>query len=156
MNEREYPHRPLVGVGGVLFKDGKVLLARRGQEPSMGQWSLPGGLVKVGEELHDALHREILEETGLNVTVGPVIEVLSRILYDAAGMVQFHFIIIDYLCTNLTGIAQASTDVSEICWALPDRLEEYKMKPETLQVIEKAFALWREAQFSQPSDGNKV
>ncbi|OFV93532.1 MAG: hypothetical protein A3F68_06380 [Acidobacteria bacterium RIFCSPLOWO2_12_FULL_54_10] len=156
MNDREYPDRPLVGVGGVIIKGGNVLLARRGQEPSKGQWSLPGGLVKVGEELHVALHREILEETGLSVTVGPVVEVLSRILYDAEGKVQFHFIIIDYLCTNPTGIAAASTDVSEICWASPDRLEEYQLKPETLQVIEKAFALWQENHFSQPSDRNTV
>jgi len=149
MNDREYPNRPLIGVGGVIVKDGNVLLARRGQEPAMGQWSIPGGLVKVGEELHDALRREILEETGLSITVGPVVEVLSRILYDAEGKVKFHFVIIDYLCTNPTGEDAASTDVLEICWASPDSLEEYQLKPLTLQVIGKAFVVWRENHLPQ-------
>ena len=143
MAAREYPEHPLVGVGGVIVEGGKVLLVRRGREPLLGEWSLPGGLVEVGEELTEALRREILEETGLVVHGGPIVEVLSRILHDEQGRVRFHYVLIDYLCRVQGGHLEAATDATEACWAEQSRLHEYGLRPETWRVIEKAFSLDR-------------
>jgi len=97
-DRRKYPDRPFVGVGAVIVREGKVLLVRRKHEPLAGQWSLPGGAVEVGETLEACLVREMLEETGLEVSVGPVIEVLDRITRDDEGRVMYHFVLVDYLC----------------------------------------------------------
>lgn len=141
MSAREYPKLPLVGVGGVLLQDGKVLLVRRGSEPLQGEWSLPGGLVELGEELRPALRREILEETGLHVAVGPLVEVLDRIHRDAQGRVRFHYVIVDYLCRVEGGTLQAATDVTAAQWVAPDALGQFHLRAETLRVIEKALEL---------------
>lgn len=141
MTAREYPERPLAGVGGVILDGDKVLLVRRAREPLRGEWSLPGGLVEVGEELTAALRREIREETGLAVRVGPVVEVLDRILRDEQGRVQFHYVLVDYLCRVEGGLLAAASDVSEACWAERGRLSEYGLRPETVRVIEEAFSL---------------
>ena len=141
VTKREYPERPLAGVGGVILDGEKVLLVRRAREPLRGQWSLPGGLVEVGEELTEAVRREIREETGLAVHVGPVVEVLDRILHDEQGRVQFHYVLVDYLCRVEGGLLEAASDVSEARWAERSRLSEYALRPETLRVIEKAFSL---------------
>jgi len=141
MVRREYPERPLAGVGGVILDGDKVLLVRRGREPLRGEWSLPGGLVELGETLAEALRREIREETGLEVQVGPIAEVLDRILPDAQGRVQFHYILVDYLCRVESGTLRAASDASEAKWAEPTQLAEYGLRPETLRVIRKAFAL---------------
>jgi 8-oxo-dGTP diphosphatase len=95
---REYPPGPVVGVGGVVTRDGRALIIRRGHEPRKGEWSLPGGLVELGERLTDAVRREIAEETGLQVEVGPMVETFDRVHHDTEGRVRFHFVIVDYLC----------------------------------------------------------
>ena len=141
MVRREYPERPLAGVGGVILDGDKVLLVRRGREPLRGQWSLPGGLVELGETLTEALRREIREETGLDVHVGPIVEVLDRILPDEQGRVQFHYILVDYLCRVESGRLGAASDASEAKWVERARLAEYKLRPETMRVIERAFSL---------------
>src|SRR5579862_6341980 len=95
---RTYPERPIVGVGAVILDSGRVLLVKRAHEPLKGEWSLPGGAVDVGETLEAAVAREILEETGLMVDVGPLVEVVQRITRDADGRIEYHFVIVDYAC----------------------------------------------------------
>lgn len=141
MAAREYPERPIVGVGGIILDRGKILLARRGHEPLLGEWSLPGGAVHIGEGLREALRREILEETGLAVSVEGMVEVLDRIIRDERGRARFHYVLVDFLCQAEGGRLEAATDVTEALWV--DRLElpRYHLRPETLRVIEKAFSL---------------
>ena len=141
MGGREYPERPMAGVGGVVLDGDRVLLVRRGREPLRGEWSLPGGLVEVGETLANALRREIREETGLDIHIGPVVEVLDRILPDQQGRVQFHYVLVDYLCSVKSGSLSAASDACDARWVERDQLEAYRLRPETLRVIEKAFSL---------------
>ena len=137
---REYPQSPVVAVGGIILDGGKVLLVRRGQEPLLGQWSIPGGAVEVGEQLPEALRREILEETGLAVRVGEIVEVLDRIIHDEQGKVRYHYVLADYLCRVEGGRLQPASDASEASWADRATLAPYALRPETLRVIEKAFS----------------
>lgn len=138
---REYPDRPIVGVGGVVIVDGKVLLVRRASEPLRGQWSLPGGLVELGETLEEAVRRELREETGLDIRVVAVVEVFERIMRDDAGRIQYHFVLVDYLCERVAGEAHASSDVLDVAWATPDSLPRFQLTQKATSVIQKAFAL---------------
>ena len=136
---REYPQRPVVAVGGVIIENRKALLIRRAKEPRLGEWSIPGGAVETGETLRDALRREIREETGLAVRVGEILEVFDRILPDSQGRVQYHYVLVDFVCSAEGGELKAASDVSEACWAARDDLERFGLRPDTLRVIEKAF-----------------
>ena len=98
MGTREYPSLPVVGVGGVVVVDAGVVLVKRRNSPLAGRWSLPGGVVEVGESLHDALRRELHEEIGIEARVGPLIELFDRITHDSQGRVQYHYVLADYLC----------------------------------------------------------
>src|ERR1700724_2239976 len=116
-SSREYPERPMVGVGGVIIDDGRALLIRRGTEPLLGEWSIPGGTLELGETLEEGVARELLEETGLEVRVLELIEVFDRIyLESTAGAAEgkkgprFHYVIVDYLCERLAGEAVAGSD----------------------------------------------
>lgn len=140
---REYPASPVVGVGAVVIRDGTALLIKRGHDPRKGEWSLPGGIVELGESLFDALRREVREETGLEVTVGPHIETFDRIHHDSDGRVRFHFLIVDYLCTAADGDAIAGTDADDVAWAGADELDHYKVNAHAAAVIRKGLAVWR-------------
>jgi mutator protein MutT len=141
---RRFPDRPIVGVGAVIVDAGRVLLVRRGQEPLKGQWSLPGGAVEVGETLAAALAREVREETGLDVRVGPVVEVLDRIHRDADGRIEYHYVLIDYLCWPLGTVAPAAaTDADDACWIDADDLERFALPREAMHVVRKALELSR-------------
>ena len=144
-DRRQYPERPIVGVGAVIVDAGKVLLIRRRYEPLKGQWSLPGGAVEVGEPLEDAVAREMLEETGLVVDVGPVIEVFDRIMRDDAKRVRYHFVLIDYLCWPNGGELRAGSDVDDAIWVDPDQLAPYVLTEKATSVIQRAMMLSREA-----------
>jgi 8-oxo-dGTP diphosphatase len=142
---RQYPDRPIVGVGGVVIDAGKVVLIKRKYEPLKGHWSLPGGMVEVGETLEAALTRELLEETGLSVDVGPVIEVFDRITRDEERRVRYHYVLVDYLCWLAGGALRAGSDVDAAIWVDPATLAEYSLTEKATSIIERALTLSREA-----------
>jgi len=136
---RRFPTRPIVGVGAVvLMDDGRVVLVKRGHEPMAGHWSLPGGVLEVGETLEAGVAREIREETGLVVDVGPLVELFDRILLDDGGAVQYHFVLADYLCRPRQGRLEAGTDVDDVVLADPDALDAYRLTEKARDVIARA------------------
>lgn len=155
-DSREYPARPIVGVGAVVLLSAAdrdalrgpasaaplgVLLIKRRYEPLAGRWSLPGGTVEVGETLEAAVARELEEETGLLVTVGPVVEVFDRILRDDAGRVRFHFVLVDYLCRPAGGELRHGSDVDAVTVADPAALERFDLTDKALGVIRHALVM---------------
>jgi 8-oxo-dGTP diphosphatase len=140
---REYPSRPMVGVGGVVFVEGRVLLIKRRFEPLAGRWSLPGGALEVGETMAEGLAREMKEETGLDVEVGAVVDVFDRITRDGDGRVRFHYVLVDFLCTARAGEPAAGSDVAEVAFADPAALEPYQLTPKTAAVIARGVDLQR-------------
>jgi mutator protein MutT len=137
MTTREYPNRPIVGVGAVIFDEGgRVLLVERGHAPMQGEWSLPGGALEVGETLEDGVKREVLEETGLIVETVAMIEVFNRIARDNAGQVQFHYVLVDYLCRVIEGTPACASDARDLRWAARNELD--MLAPFTREVILKA------------------
>jgi mutator protein MutT len=141
---RRHPDRPIVAVGAVILDGDRVLLIQRGREPMKGAWSLPGGAVEVGETLDAALAREVLEETGLSVEVGPVVEVLDRVQFDADGRVEYHYVIIDYLCRVFAGSAASGSDARDVRWVRVDDLDELRVTAKAIAVIQKALERARE------------
>jgi ADP-ribose pyrophosphatase YjhB (NUDIX family) len=148
---REYPERPVVGVGGVVIEDGRTLLIRRGSEPLRGQWSIPGGTLELGESLEAGVARELLEETGLEVRIVDLIEVFDRIFTepDAGGggtpeKPKFHYVIIDYLCERISGEPRPGSDVTDVALAREDELGRFRLTPTATRVLRKAFAMDRE------------
>ena len=138
---REYPERPIVGVGAVVVDGDRVLLVRRANEPLKGEWSLPGGAVELGETLADAIAREVREETGLDVEVGPIVEVLDRVRVDAGGRVRFHYVLIDFLCRPKPGAALVcGSDADDTAWVARTDLSRYSVAESAIAVIDKAFA----------------
>jgi ADP-ribose pyrophosphatase YjhB (NUDIX family) len=145
VSSRIYPDRPFAGVGAVIVRDGKVVLVQRGVEPLKGQWSLPGGAVELGETLAECVTREMREETGLDVEVGPVIEVFDRITRDDDGRVLYHYVLVDYLCWARGGELRAASDVDAAVFVDPRELESYRLTEKATAVIERALELDREA-----------
>ena len=140
-SDRLFPTRPIVGVGAVVADGPRVLLVKRGQAPLKGEWSLPGGAVEVGETLAAAVQREVFEETGLVVAVGPIVEVLDRIHADANGRVEYHYVLIDYLCTVVGGQLHPESDADDARWATRADLPLFRLGAATLAVIEKGLEL---------------
>ena len=133
------PARPTVGVGGVLIQDGRVLLIRRGKEPLRGRWVIPGGTVELGETLEQALVREMAEETSLRVAPGELLTVFDRILREE-GAVRYHYVILDYLCSYVSGEAGAASDAEAVAWVAPEELPAYDLPDKALEVVKDAFA----------------
>jgi 8-oxo-dGTP diphosphatase len=136
----EFPNSPVVGVGAVIVQDGKALIVKRAHEPRKGEWSLPGGRVELGETLIDAVRREILEETGLRVDVGPIVEVFDRI-HHLEDRVRYHFVIVDYLCTPCGGSLSASDDADDVAWVSESELASYGVNEHASRVIRKGLQL---------------
>jgi 8-oxo-dGTP diphosphatase len=140
-SSRSYPSRPIVGVGAVVFSGGRVVLIKRRNEPLAGQWSLPGGTLELGETLEAGIAREVLEETGLEVDVGPVVEVFDRILLDERQQIRFHFVLIDYLCRATGGVLAHGSDVADVTLADPADLDGYELTPKAAGVIRRAVRM---------------
>lgn len=143
-DSREYPLRPIVGVGGVVITDGRALLIRRGYPPLEGQWSIPGGTLKIGETIVEGILRELEEETSIEVRVLGMIEVFERIFRDEDGKVQYHFVILDYLCEMAGGSARAGGDVVDVAWAGEAELKKFELTEAATRVVKKAFQMARE------------
>jgi 8-oxo-dGTP diphosphatase len=150
-SSREYPERPIVGVGGVIIEDGRALLIRRGSEPLRGEWSIPGGTLELGESIQEGVARELCEETGLDVRVLELIEVFDRIFGDETAKPsepgrrpRFHFVIVDYLCERIGGEARAGSDVTDVAFVSEDELAQYHLTETATRVLRKAFAMARE------------
>ena len=139
---REFPDRPIVGVGAVVVSDEKVLIVKRGHEPRKGEWSLPGGIVELGETLVEACKRELKEETGLDVDVGEVVEVFDRV-HRRDGRIQYHFVIVDYLCRPIGGTLSAADDAEDAAWVAADEIERYGVNEFAARVIRRGLAMAR-------------
>ena len=138
---REYPEHPRVGVGAVVLREGKVLLVKRGRPPSAGKWSLPGGLVDLGETTREAVAREVAEECGLAVRVVAVAGVVDRVVKDDAGRVRYHYVLVDYLAyPDGTHIA-AGSDAAEVLWVELDRVAELDTTDGLVDMIRRAQAM---------------
>ncbi|MGA9882210.1 MAG: NUDIX hydrolase [Candidatus Acidiferrales bacterium] len=140
---REYPSQPIVGVGGVIVSNGRALLIKRGSPPLKGQWSIPGGLLEIGETLMEGVRRELREETAIEVRPIDLIEVFERIELDGSGKARYHFVVLDYLCQALSGEAHAGSDVTDVAWATAEELAAYSLSSTATRVILKAFEMAR-------------
>jgi 8-oxo-dGTP diphosphatase len=136
----DYPNRPLVGVGVVVFKDDQVLLVRRAKPPRQGSWSLPGGRQRLGERVRETAQREAWEETGLKVEVTALLDVVDSLHRDADGRIAYHFTLIDFLAEWRAGEAVAGGDAAEVAWVDPANLAPYELWDETVRLIGLARA----------------
>jgi mutator protein MutT len=132
------PSAPVVGVGGVVVRDGRALLIRRGKPPLLGRWVVPGGTVELGETLEEALVREMREETGLEVEPVEMLAVFDRIDRDGEG-VAHHYVIVDYLCRWVAGEAVAGSDALDVAWMSREELASHDVPPKAVEVVEDAF-----------------
>jgi ADP-ribose pyrophosphatase YjhB (NUDIX family) len=137
---RDYPDRPIVGVGAVIIDGARAVVVRRASEPLAGAWSIPGGVLELGETLRDGVAREALEETGLAVEVRDVLGVFDRILPDREGRTQFHYVLIDFLCVRLSGELRAASDASEVRWLTAAELDTFPLSDGAASVIRKGLA----------------
>ena len=126
-------------MGALIFDGGRILLVERGKEPLKGHWSLPGGVLETGETLAQGLIREVREETGLEVEPAAMLEIFERIIRDAQGAAEYHYVLIDYICRVTGGKLQAADDASRVEWVPQESLPDYQITAGTLPVIEKGF-----------------
>jgi 8-oxo-dGTP diphosphatase len=138
--QREFPEAPLVGVGAIIVEGARVVLVRRAHPPLQAEWSIPGGVLEVGELLREAAIREAREETGLIVEPGELLGVYDRVLLDAGGRVQYHYVLIDFLCRRVAGDLAAASDAAEVKWFTSEELPPLNLAEDTLDVIRKGFA----------------
>jgi 8-oxo-dGTP diphosphatase len=138
--KREFPEVPLVGVGAVIIEEARVVLVKRAHPPLEAEWSIPGGVLEVGELLREAAIREAREETGLAVETGELLGVFDRVLRDPEQRVQYHYVLIDFLCRRVGGDPVAASDAAEVRWFTPEQLPALNLAKDTLDVIRKGFA----------------
>ena len=137
--KREYPDRPLIGVGAIIIGRGRALLVRRATEPLKGEWSIPGGMLELGETLRTGVAREAKEETGLDVVPIEVLDVYDRIVADPDGRTRYHYVLIDYLCEVAGGELRAGSDATEVRWITRAELETFPIADMAEEVIRKGF-----------------
>ena len=140
---REYPDYPRVGVGAVVLSRGRVLLARRGKPPAQGRWSLPGGLVDLGETSVDAARREVREECGISVRIAELVGVLDRVTRDADGRVRYHWLLVDYLAFPEADddTITAGDDAAEVRWVPIDEVARMQTTDGLIDMIRRAAEL---------------
>ena len=137
---REFPDKPLVGVGAVIVQDNRVLLIRRGHAPLLGEWSLPGGVLECGETLREGTIREAREETGLVVEIRDLLGVYERVTRSDDGRVRYHYVLIDFLCRMTGGTLQARSDAAEVRWVEREELDSFNLPADTQDVIRKGLS----------------
>jgi 8-oxo-dGTP diphosphatase len=137
--KREYPDSPLVGVGAIIIDDGRVLLIKRGHPPLAGEWSIPGGVLEVGETLREAAIREAREETCMTVKPADLLGVYDRVIRDHDGRTLYHYVLIDFLCRRVEGEAQAADDADEVSWFTQEEADELALPEDTAEVIRLGF-----------------
>jgi 8-oxo-dGTP diphosphatase len=140
---REFPEVPLVGVGAIIIEDSRVVLVKRAHPPLQAEWSIPGGVLEVGELVREAAIREAREETGLTVEPGELLGVYDRVLRNAERRVQYHYVLIDFLCRRVAGELAAASDAAEVRWFTREELPGLGLAEDTLDVIHKGFAKLR-------------
>jgi 8-oxo-dGTP diphosphatase len=140
--KREFPDRPIVGVGGVVIQRGRVLLVRRGSEPLKGEWSIPGGVVELGEDLAQAARRELKEETGLEVKPLEVLAVFDRI-HRQGRRVKYHFVIVDFACRLRRGRLKPASDVLDARWVRRQDLPQYNLTERATAVVLQAYEFFK-------------
>jgi 8-oxo-dGTP diphosphatase len=137
--KREFPETPLVGVGAIIIEDSRILLVKRAHPPLQAQWSIPGGVLEVGELVREAAVREAREETGLIVDPGDLLGVYDRVLRDAEQRVQYHYVLIDFLCRSVAGELRAASDAAEVRWFTREELPALNLAADTQDVIRRGF-----------------
>lgn len=137
--KREYPDSPLVGVGAIIIDAGRVLLVKRGHAPLQGEWSIPGGVLEVGETLRDAAIREAQEETCVTVKTAELLGVYDRVLRDEKGETRYHYVLIDFLCRQVAGEASAAGDADEVRWFTFAETEKLGLAEDTREVVRLGF-----------------
>ena len=138
--QREYPQQPLVGVGAIIIADGRVALIKRGKAPLLGEWSIPGGMLEVGETLRQGVEREAVEETGLVVRATELLGVFERIVPDAGQRTSYHYVLIDFLCEVVSGEMRFGGDAADATWFTPEEVSALPLPEDTAGVIRLAFA----------------
>jgi 8-oxo-dGTP diphosphatase len=137
--KREYPASPLVGVGAIIVDDGRVVLVKRGHPPLQGEWSIPGGVLEVGEMLREAAVREALEETGLTVETRDLLGVFDRVLKDPKGETLYHYVLIDFLCRRVSGELKGASDAEEARWFTQAEAAALPLAKDTAEVVRLGF-----------------
>jgi ADP-ribose pyrophosphatase len=137
LSRRQYPKHPIVGVGVLICKEDRYLLIKRAAEPDAGLWSIPGGLVEVGERIEEAALREAEEETGLKVELIERIGVVDKIIKDLTGELKYHFIIIDYLAKPISGTLKAMDDALDAIWVEKKEFKNYSLTPSLVELLEE-------------------
>jgi 8-oxo-dGTP diphosphatase len=149
--KREYPEAPLIGVGAIIVENGRVVLIKRGHPPLLGEWSIPGGVLEVGEMLREAAVREAQEETGLRVEPGEILGVYDRILREG-NRLHYHYVLIDFLCRRVSGEIRRGSDADEVRWFKGSEIEALNLAPETAEVVRKGLDSANTASFKAPAD----